>query len=155
MTTTQTKPAPKPTALQQLWRDAVTAAVHGQPVYVHGYRRKTAAAEVCTANGYLRRIAKRKLPDVPLTVKQASGGVCVTPRKWNRAELTAYHRDAIRQIAMHGGEVFLQGVAVLDCEEFLQGVEKMFAVKLVAEYAVWYREGAVPDRACRVRREEP
>ena len=154
MTTTQTK-KPQPTALQQLWRDAVTAAVHGQPVFLPGYRRKTAAAEVCTANGYLRRIAKRNLPDVPLTVTVFGGGVCVMPRKWQQVELTEQHRDAIRQIAMHGGEVMLQGVAVLDCEEFLTGIEKMFGVKLVAEYAVWYREGAVPDRACRVRREKP
>lgn len=154
MTITQTKPAPKPTALQQLWRDAVTAAVHGQPVYVHGYRRKTAATEVCTAQGYLRNVAKRKLPPVKLSVKQVASGVCVTPQKWQRVELTACHRDAIRQIAMHGGETLLQGVAVLDCEEFLQATEKMFGIKLVAEYAVWYREGGVPDRACRVRRED-
>lgn len=154
MTTTQTKPAPKPTALQQIWRDAVTAATHGQPVYVHGYRRKTAATEVCTANRYLRDVAKRTLPPVTLSVREAPGGVCITPQKWQRVELTERHRDAVRQIAMHGGEVFLQGVAVLDCEDFLQNVEQMFGVKLVAEYAVWYREVGVPDRACRVRREE-
>lgn len=153
MSTTQTK-KPQPTALQQMWRDTVTAAVHGQPVFLPGYRRKTAAAEVCTANGYLRRVEKRKLPDVVLTVKEAPGGVCVTPRKWQRVELTERHRDAIRQIAMHGGETLLQGVAVLDCEEFLTGIEKMFDVKLVAEYAVWYREGLPAERACRVRREE-
>lgn len=154
MTTIQTKPAPKPTALQQLWRDAVTAAVHGQPVYMHGYRRKTAATEVCTANRYLRDVAKRTLPLVTLSVREAPGGVCITPQKWQRVELTAYHRDAIRQIAMHGGETMLQGVAVLDCEDFLQDIQKMFGVRLVAEYAVWYREGLPADRACRVRREE-
>lgn len=153
MTTTQTK-KPQPTALRQMWRDTVTAATHGQPVFLPGYRRKTAATEVCTANRYLRDVAKRTLPPVTLSVKEAPGGVCITPQKWQRVELTACHRDAIRQIAMHGGEVFLQGVAVLDCEEFLTGTEKMFGVKLVAEYAVWYREGLPADRACRVRREE-
>jgi hypothetical protein len=154
MTTTQTKPAPKPTALQQLWRDAVTAAVHGQPVYVHGYKRRTAATEVCAANLWLRTEGKRNLPAVKLSVKEALSGVCVRPQKWHRVNLTKQHREAIQQIAMHGGEAFLQGVAVLDCEDFLQDVEQIFGVKLVAEYAVWYREGGVPDRACRVRREE-
>lgn len=155
MSTTDTKPTPSPTLIQQLWRDTVTAAVHGQPVYVHGYKLRTAATEVCAANLWLRTEGKRNLPAVKLSVKEAPGGVCVRPQKWHRVELTKEHRDAIRQIAMHGGEVFLQGVAVLDCEDFLRDTEEMFSVKLVAEYAVWYRKELPVDRACRVRREEP